>query len=233
MERVNILGTAPRVDPTLAKATHVYRFSIYRKDLHMDLYHWHITSRKKGSAAPFSAYIARDASSGYSGRNDLVAAGSGNLPEWCEGNPKMFWEHADLHERKNASACRDLVLSLPRELAPEKWKWVVERYIEKDIAGKPFQYAIHLAHSDDDGQIQPHVHVMYSDRVQDEHPRSGAKFFRRYNGGAPDQGGARKDSGGKSPKQLRIAIIERKAKWAQILKSELATARPIATSKTI
>lgn len=189
----------------------------------MALFYWHITSRKKGSTAPFSAYIDRDPSSGYSARNDLVASGSGNLPEWCNGNPKELWKKADLHERENASACRDLILAIPRELSPDRSIEIIEKYIKIDLAGKPFQYAIHQAHAADDGHIQPHAHVMYSDRLQDEHPRNGSQFFRRYNSGAPDKGGARKDSGGKSPKQLRIAIFERKAAWAHIVNTALAS----------
>src|SRR5262245_12548486 len=99
----------------------------------MPVYHLHADhiAKGRGSAAALSRYLARegrdeaaqfyryiDREDGY-GKADLVAAGSANLPEWAHGSAALFWEAADILERKNGDVARTYELALPRELSPQ------------------------------------------------------------------------------------------------------------------
>lgn len=181
-------------------------------------FNWHIESYGKGRAAPQSKYIWRRGF--WIDRDDLVATGCGNLPSWCEGDPTAFFAAADLYERQNGSACRHLVVSLPRELSLPAWVSLVETLITRDIGSKPYQYAIHL--HGDDGKEHPHAHILYSDRMPDGLDRPPELFFCRPHPTVPALGGRKKDSGGQSPKQLRIEVIERKKLWADVQNEALA-----------
>jgi len=178
----------------------------------MAQFNWHIGSYQKGRATSQSDYIWRR--NNFHGPNDLVASGSGNLPSWCNNDPAVFFGAADCYERQNGSACRHLVVTLPRELSIQEWIRLVEALISRDIGKKAFQYAIHNPCKDELGH--PHAHILYSDRVPDELDRPVELFFRRHNPASPTLGGCKKDSGGQSPKQLRISVIKRKALWAEL-----------------
>ena len=183
-------------------------------------FNWHIQSYRKGRATSQSNYIWRQGQ--FSTRDDLVATGCGNLPAWSRDDPTLFFAAADAHERRNGAACRHLVLSLPRELDAPAWTDLVEALIAKDIGPKPFQYAIHNTQAG--SEEHPHVHILYSDRVPDRVERSADTFFKRANPKASELGGCRKDSGGQSPKRLRIAVVERKKLWAELQNDALAKA---------
>lgn len=186
----------------------------------MALFNWHISSYQKGGATSQSNYIWRRED--FIGPDDLVASGSGNLPHWCNNDPAIFFHAADLFERKNGSACRHLVISLPRELGLQEWIDLVGMLINHDIGKKPYQWAIHRASKD--GSDHPHVHIVYSDRVPDELDRPAETFFARFNPASPTLGGCKKDSGGQSPKQLRISVIRRKKLWADLQNEALKAA---------
>lgn len=186
----------------------------------MAQFNWHIGSYQKGRATSQSDYIWRR--NHFNGATDLVAVGSGNLPQWCNGDPATFFSAADCYERENGSACRHLVVALPRELSLPSWISLVEALIERDLGKKAFQYAIHNPCK---GELEhPHAHIVYSDRVPDDIDRPPELFFRRHNSASPTLGGCKKDSGGKSPKQLRISVIKRKAVWAELQNQALEAA---------
>jgi hypothetical protein len=72
----------------------------------------------------------------------------------------------------------------------------VETLIHRDIGPKPYQFAIHVPREDDQEHSHPHAHILYCDRIPDEHERPPEIFFRRFNPAAPELGGCKKDSGG-------------------------------------
>lgn len=178
----------------------------------MAIFNWHIGSYRRGRATSQSNYIWRR--DHFSIHDDLVATGCGNLPDWCHGDPTQFFAAADLHERQNGAACRQLVISLPHELSLPEWTGLVETLIARDIGPKPYQYAIH--NPSEDSREHPHAHILYSDRVPDGLERPAEAFFRRPNPKSPASGGCKKDSGGQSPKRLRLAVISRKKLWADL-----------------
>lgn len=186
----------------------------------MAIFKWKITSYGKGGAQVQSDYVWGRGN--FSLRSDVVATGCGNLPGWCGGVPFVFFATADAYERQNGSACRHLVVSLPRELGLDAWIRLVETLIARDLGPKPYQWAIHndLSRVDE----HPHAHIVYSDRVPDAIDRPAAQFFLRHNPKQLHLGGAKKDSGGLSLKHLGAAVVRRKELWADMQNEALAQA---------
>lgn len=170
----------------------------------MSSFHHCIKSGKKGSARRHSTYIGRDGLN--SSREDLIHTSYGNLPGWAQGNPGYFWSLADRHERANGAAYREHEIALPNELTKEQLIELVERLVRILVGVKPYQYAIHASNGTIGNILNPHLHLMYSDRVPDGIERGPEQMFSRFNAKAPENGGCRKDSGGRNPLQLRQEV---------------------------
>ena len=183
---------------------------------------WQIFSQKKGSAGFISDYIWGLGNS--EDKDDVLAVGCGNLPSWAGGVPKVFWCGSDRLERKGGSAARHLILSLPRELSLGDQITLVEKLIELDLGAKPYQYAIHDPHRGDPENSHPHVHILYCDRVPDGIEREAEMFFRRPNVASPEQGGCKKDSGGKSKQEMGALLLQRKGVWGGLQNEALFAA---------
>lgn len=144
--------------------------------------------RGKSSAAAHASYILRQgqyASRIESGKERLEASGSGNLPSWAAGDPLTFWAASDAYERANGSVYREMELALPRELTPDQRNELLQNFIGQEIGDKhSFTYAIHNKIADD-GEEQPHAHVMWSERQLDGIERDAAQFFKRANKKTP------------------------------------------------
>lgn len=160
----------------------------------MATYHLSVKTGKNASSsgsrgASHYAYINRD---GKYKRADIEKIESGNLPSWAK-DAKHFWKSADKNERMNGRVYTELEISLPRELTQEQREELVSQFVEKTL-GKNFtySYAIHnpLAR---DGEQNPHVHLMFSERKLDGIDRDEAQHFKRYNSKNPELGGAGKD----------------------------------------
>ena len=186
----------------------------------MASFHHRIKSGKKGAAKEHAAYIERLGR--YEGREDLIHAENGNLPDWAEGNPATFWKAADAYERANGAAYREHVIALPNELSLEQNRALAIRLARELVGSKPFQLAIHAPEGTLGGITNSHMHLMYSDRVQDGISRSPERMFSRYNPERPEAGGCRKDSGGKSPMVLRDEVIATRKRIADIQNQALA-----------
>lgn len=185
----------------------------------MASFHHRVKSGKKGSAALHAAYIARTGC--HSTREDLIATGSGNLPEWAEGDPVKFWRTGDKYERANGAVYREHEVALPAELTDIQREELVGAIIEEIVGDKPYQYAIHANASTLEGSSNPHIHLMYSDRIPDGVERSPQQMFARYNPKHPDVGGCKKDSGGKNALEMRVALIELRRKCAELQNTAL------------
>lgn len=170
----------------------------------MASFHYSIKSGKKGSARRHATYIERQGA--HSVHGDLIHSSHGNMPDWTEGNPQRFWQMADRYERANGAAYREHEIALPNELTEIGLIDLAERLVSNLVGSKPYHYAIH-APEGKLGRIQnPHVHLMCSDRIPDGIDRSPDRMFLRYNAKQPSSGGCRKDSGGKSPMELRQQV---------------------------
>ena len=152
---------------------------------------------KAGKAAPHAAYIARQGQ--YANRLErgekLEATEAGNMPAWAQSNPLAFWQAADAFERKNGTTYREMEIALPRELDAEQRAALVREFVRQEIGERhAYQWAIHVPTAAD-GQAQPHVHLMFSERQRDGIERDPEQYFKRYNAKAPEKGGCRKGYG--------------------------------------
>ena len=180
----------------------------------------------KGKALPHSKYILREDQ--YAPKNNklekLESIGHGNMPAWAEKNAKIFWEMADLHERKNGSTYREHIISLPRELDESQRLRLVQDWIKQEIGEKyAYSFAIHNPVAMD-GKEQPHCHLMFSERLLDGIERDPDQFFKRYNSKNPDKGGAKKDNTGLDNKTRKAEIKEQRQRWEQLCNEHLAKA---------
>ena len=182
----------------------------------MASFHYCIKSGQKGSAVTHSTYI----SSGN--REDLIYTSYGNLPEWAADDPRLFWRMANAHERANGAVYREHEIALPNELTREQLIDLAERLVRELVGTKSYQFAIHAPDGRIGGISNPHVHLMYSDRIQDGINRSPEQMFSRFNSKRPETGGCRKDSGGKSPLDLRNEVISTRKMIADLQNQALA-----------
>jgi len=168
---------------------------------------------KSSSTAPPAAahaqYIARDGQ--YQQRGGLELVESGNMPEFARENPHSFWEAADAFERKNGRAYTELQIALPRELAPSE-RHELARETARELLGERFAYtlAVHTPMAKDNIE-QPHMHLMFSERVVDSNTQSLSqeRFFKR--------NGAKKDPEWNS----RDKPLEVREKWVEMMNAAM------------
>ena len=165
----------------------------------MAIYHLStsVGSRTGGqSAAAKDDYIQREGR--YVGDpGEVEHAESGHMPEWAEEDPHAYWEAADLYERANGRLFREVMFALPKELTGVE-RVEAAREFAHSLTGQdrlPYTLAIHRGRSQDpDKPDNPHCHLVISERSNDGLERGAETWFRRYNGPAPERGGARKCS---------------------------------------
>ena len=81
----------------------------------------------------------------------------------------------------------------------------------------PYTLAVHRGKGEN-----PHAHLMISERINDGIERNAAQWFRRYNGKAPEKGGARKSMATR-PKDW---LDQTRKDWADHANQALARALP-------
>ncbi len=172
----------------------------------------HVVMKSSSMAPPAAAhaqYIARDGQ--YQQRGGLELVESGNMPEFARENPYSFWEAADAFERKNGRAYTELQIALPRELAPEQ-RHELARETARELLGERFAYtlAVHTPLAKDNIE-QPHMHLMFSERVVDSNTQSLSQeqFFKR--------NGAKKDPEWNS----RDKPMEVREKWVEMMNAAM------------
>lgn len=175
---------------------------------------------RKGKALPHCQYIAK-LDKFAKDSDQIVAHSYGNMPDWAKDNPALFWEMADLHERKNGSTYREHILSLPRELNVEQRLALLEDWIDQEIGEKyPYHFVIHNKIALDGGE-QPHAHLMFSERINDGIARSFDQLFKRYNAKNPAKGGAKKDNTGLGPTERRVMLKAQRERWGDLVNRHL------------
>lgn len=185
---------------------------------------------KSGSAAPHAAYIAREGR--YANRLEkgekLEATEAGNMPAWAQKTPQAFWQAADANERKNGTTYREMEIALPRELNKRERVELVRDFVRQEIGERhAYQWAIHSPKAAD-GDRQPHVHLMFSERQRDGIERDPEHYFKRYNGKNPERGGAKKGYGSNAGQTLtkieRVAELKAlRGRWERMCNDHLAS----------
>ena len=184
----------------------------------MASFHFEIKSGRNGYE--HACYVARH---GFHRKHeDLVTSGHGNLPAWAEDDPNNFWKAGEKFERKNGAVYREAVIALPSELSVEQNGALVADIVSKLAPGKPYQVAIHAPKSSLEGELNPHFHLMISDRMYDGIERPAERFFSRYNADNPEKGGRRKTSGGLNRMQVRDQLIGKRKMVADTINHHLS-----------
>ena len=184
----------------------------------MAIFHLRMKKSKRGGKyIPPTAhldYINRDEK--YGKKADLLFKETRNLPEGFS-DIKDFWKCAETYERKNSNLYRELEISLPREFTPEDNKKIVDNFCENLFGkGYVYNYAMHNPKSFD-GDMQPHVHIMFFERKIDDIKRDKDKYFKRYNSKNIEKGGWEKDKKWNERRTLKNIRKE----WETFLNFEL------------
>jgi hypothetical protein len=172
----------------------------------------HVAFKSSSQAPPAAAhaqYIARDGQ--YQERGGLELVESGNMPEFAQADPHSFWVAADAHERANGRTYTELQIALPRELDPAQ-RQELARDVTRELLGDRFAYTL-AVHSPlaKDNIDQPHMHLMFSERVVDSNTQflSEDRFFKR--------NGAKKD-----PEwNARDKPMEVREKWVEMMNAAM------------
>ncbi|WP_455654362.1 MobA/MobL family protein [Phascolarctobacterium sp.] len=161
----------------------------------MATYHCSVKKGKAGISKAHCDYITREGrfSKGKK-KEELVYKEAGNLPEWA-ASPNEFFEKADLYERVNGNAYHEFELALPNELSDQQNIELVQEFVKEHIGeNKVYCFAIHSKIAAlDESQKQPHVHIMFSERIDDLKEKPPHLYFKRYNSKFPERGGNKKD----------------------------------------
>ena len=161
----------------------------------MATYHCSVKKGKSGKGSPHANYIMREGEfSNAKMKEDLVHKEHGNLPSWAkDGND--FWKNADCYERSNANVYMEFELALPNELTKEQQIKLTKDFINEHIGeNKTYTFAIHEKDATlNAGTKQPHAHIMFSERINDDIRRTPKQYFSRYNDKNISKGGVKKD----------------------------------------
>lgn len=156
----------------------------------MATYHVNMSIGNGGKAAAHFKYIER---TGKYRRHDKLYSETGNLPSWA-ASPKDFWERTGIHDQRSY---REIEFALPNELSREEQKKIVDDFIKDYLPDKTYTYAIHETQSRLSGERNPHVHIMFSERIINDHTRNleESEFFKKhgYDCNGKEYGGAVKD----------------------------------------
>lgn len=183
----------------------------------MASYHLSVKVGGKGKALAHAQYIAREGEYKVKHQEKLEAVEHGNLPNWAQGNPNLFWQCADEFERKNGAAYREIEIALPRELTPKQRQDLVQTFVEQELGEQhAYTWAIHSPKASIEGGEQPHAHIMFSERIQDGIDRGADQFFKRYNSKHPERGGCQKSNTTKSAEQRKTELVELRERFADL-----------------
>lgn len=185
--------------------------------------HLSVKVGKAGKGTPHAEYISRMGK--YAQRLEqgekLEHSESGNMPKWAQSNPLEFWKAADQYERKNGTVYREHEIALPRELNAEQRAELVREWVQNELGDRhAYTWAIHNKTALDGGE-QPHVHLMFSERMNDGIERDPEQYFKRYNSKFPERGGAKKHRSGETPTERKAALKEMRDRWEQLHNAHL------------
>ncbi|MDE1480424.1 MobA/MobL family protein [Xenorhabdus bovienii] len=183
----------------------------------MASYHLSVKTGGKGNASPHADYISREGKYAREKDSDLEHKEFGNMPTWAAHKPSEFWKAADTFERANGCTYREIEIALPRELKPEQRIALVLDFVQQEIGDRhAYQFAIHNPKAAIDGGEQPHVHIMFSERLNDGIARDPQHYFKRANSKEPERGGAKKVRFGETPTERKEYLVAQRERWADV-----------------
>ena len=140
-------------------------------------------STHHGKNAQLSDYIERKGQ--YSGKEDFVCSGEGNLPSWA-ANSHDFWNAADASEIRNQKARKNrngkienemkrkdeagkhIIIALPKEFSNEELSEMAQEVAQK-IAGNDhaYTYGVHINRGTLSDEKNPHLHLFLCTRKKE------------------------------------------------------------------
>ena len=139
---------------------------------------------------------------------------SGSMPAFASSDARLYWAAADSHERSNGRLFRSLTAALPNSLDFAGRLDLARSFAAHVTGGElPYTLALHAGVSKESGAASnPHLHLVFSERVNDGVERAAEQWFRRAapKGGDPATGGARKSERTKP----RAWLEETRQAWA-------------------
>ena len=148
------------------------------------------------SAAAKYDYISRDGRYARACQDEVVHLESGCMPAFASSDARVYWAAADSHERSNGRLFRSLTAALPNSLDVAGRLELARSFAAHVTAGQlPYTLAVHAGLSKEAGAASnPHLHLVFSERVNDGVERAAEQWFRRAApaGRDPASGGARK-----------------------------------------
>ena len=153
-------------------------------------------SRGSGqSAAAKFDYISRGGKYEAACQDELVHLESGCMPSFAASDPRSYWAAADSHERSNGRLFRSLTAALPNSLDSAGRLELARSFAARVTASElPYTLVVHAGLSVESKPDNPHLHLVFSERVNDGVERAAEQWFRRAApaGRDPASGGARK-----------------------------------------
>ena len=166
------------------------------------------------SAAAKYDYISRGGKYRAARQDELVHLETGCMPSFAASDARLYWAAADSHERSNGRLFRSLTAALPNSLDFAGRLDLARSFAAHVTAGElPYTLAVHAGHSRRAGVADnPHLHLVFSERVNDGVERPAESWFRRAapKGGDPAAGGAKKSERTKP----RAWLEETRQAWA-------------------
>ena len=173
-------------------------------------------SRSTGqSAAAKYDYISRAGRYAEARQDEVVHVESGCMPAFAASDAREYWAAADSHERSNGRLFRSLTAALPNSLDADGRLKLARTFAAQVTAGEmPYTLALHAGLSREPGTPDnPHLHLVFSERVNDGVVRPAEQWFRRAAPASKDpaSGGARKSERTKPREWLE----ETRKSWAE------------------
>ena len=182
-------------------------------------FHCHVSAGPKGSGADHAQYIEREGRFKAEKYGEIGEHERGNLPEWSRGSSARFFAAADEHERANGNSYREFELALPVELSDAQRGQLVREFVAEQIGDRhAYAWAIHEPNGHN-----PHVHLMFSERIVDGLERGPEQYFKRANVKQPERGGHLKSdrfTSREGPKEVEAL----RARWAEVQNAALERA---------
>ena len=166
------------------------------------------------SAAAKYDYISRAGKYEAACQDEVVHLESGCMPAFASSDARLYWAAADSHERSNGRLFRSLTAALPNSLDFAGRLDLARSFAAHVTAGElPYTLVLHAGLSKVAGKPDnPHLHLVFSERVNDGVDRAAEQWFRRAapKGGDPAAGGAKKSERTKP----RAWLEETRQAWA-------------------
>lgn len=143
----------------------------------MGFYSSHIDIVRPNVMMSHYGYITRKGK--YANRHDFVFSESGNMPKWAKDETD-YWQTVQAKELeiedkvqqgkygKKQYAVRKIIFALPNEMNEQEMIQFTRDYLEANYKDLPYTFVIHKKDSAIYGIENPHVHVIFSDYVNNE-----------------------------------------------------------------